>query len=74
MKNLARLKLGFLHGGSIDERAVGGAEVLDDCSMVVDHDLAVRAGDRAVRDLEIIMLAAADGIRAGFEFDFPRSR
>src|SRR5690348_9357451 len=70
-ERLAALQRGFLDFGAIDERTVGGSHVLDEGRAVLDHDLAVGAGDAGVFEFEIVAGAPAKKVYSGLELDLP---
>ena len=61
----------FMHGSSIEEGTVGGAEVVQFDDAILDRDAAVRPGNRAVLDLEIAIRTASERIDTWSELDLP---
>src|SRR6266545_532920 len=57
-ENLARLQDGFFNLLSIDERAIGGIEVLDHEIISALNDFAMMAGNRLLKNLKRIVLEA----------------
>ena len=58
MNSLPRLQRSFFDRRAIDESAVGRAEVADKRCVVFDKNLAMRAGNGGMVDLEIVCSAA----------------
>jgi hypothetical protein len=74
MDGLAGLQSGFFDRRAIDESAIGRAEVPDDGGAVFEEDLAMRAGNGRVVDLEIVRGAAPQGIASRSQLNLPSAR
>src|ERR1700731_2951951 len=57
-------ELPILHGGTVDERAIGGTQIREHRGLAVPADLDVPARDTGVGQPEVGVLAAADDVAA----------
>jgi hypothetical protein len=74
MKRLAVFEIRILNPGAVDERAVGGTQVLDRRRTVINDNLTMRAGNRRIANYKIVGITATETIRAWLELNFPSIR
>ena len=74
MDGLALLKRRLGHGRAIDECAVGGTEILESGTALINGDLAMRSRNGSVGNLEIVGEAASNRIDAGVKLNLPSGR